>query len=78
MTEVKILEISGSSRKGATEHCVHEALRAAVTLPGVRGHGSGWHYARSNRFDLGQKAHLLAAGTAKARMINKISVNQTG
>ncbi|QGP91215.1 2-amino-4-deoxychorismate dehydrogenase [Neomoorella glycerini] len=35
MVSVKILGISGSHRKGATEYCVQEALKAAATVPGV-------------------------------------------
>lgn len=35
MTQVKILGISGSHRKGATEYCVQEALKAAAEVPGI-------------------------------------------
>jgi multimeric flavodoxin WrbA len=35
MTKVRILGICGSHRKGATEYCVQEALRAAEEIPGV-------------------------------------------
>ncbi|MDR0841322.1 MAG: flavodoxin family protein [Christensenellaceae bacterium] len=35
MIDVKILGISGSHRKGATEYCVQEALNAAAQVPGV-------------------------------------------
>lgn len=35
MTQVKILGISGSHRKGATEFCVQEALKMAEEIPGV-------------------------------------------
>lgn len=32
---VKILGVSGSPRKGATQYCVQEALQAATAIPGV-------------------------------------------
>lgn len=35
MTQITVLGISGSHRKGATEYCVMEALKAAEELPGV-------------------------------------------
>ena len=35
METVKILGISSSHRKGATEYCVQEALREAEKIPGV-------------------------------------------
>lgn len=35
MPEVRLLGVSGSHRRGATEYCVQEALRAAEAVPGV-------------------------------------------